>query len=75
VLSAIFNHVPLKILAQVVSSRCNEIHAVVNNAGIGTAGPLEWMHHQLTHDVISVNFLGHVAMTKVLDVNSILYPF
>ena len=49
---------------QVVSSRCSDIYALVNNAGIGTAGPMEWMPASFLLDVINVNFLGHVAVTK-----------
>ena len=62
-LSTLENH-----FVQAVSGRCREIYALVNNAGIGTAGPLEWMSRDVSRDVMNVNFLGHVAVTKVRNV-------
>ena len=50
---------------QVVSGRGGDVYALVNNAGIGTAGPMEWMSSRASLDLMNVNFLGHVAVTKV----------
>lgn len=42
------------------------VHALVNNAGIGAAGPVDWCEVGVYERVMAVNFLGHVAMTKAL---------
>jgi len=40
--------------------------AVINNAGIGIGGPIEWLPMVDYRRVIEVNYLGHVAVTKAL---------
>ena len=40
------------------------VHALVNNAGIGVGGYVDWVPLQQFRKVMDVNFLGHVAMTK-----------
>ena len=40
------------------------LHALVNNAGIGTSGLVAWHALEGFRRTMEVNFLGHVAMTK-----------
>jgi NAD(P)-dependent dehydrogenase (short-subunit alcohol dehydrogenase family) len=42
------------------------LHGLVNNAGIGTVGPIETMSMQQWRDIIAVNILGTVAITTAL---------
>ena len=44
----------------------NVLHALVNNAGIGEGGLVDWVDLDIFRKIIEVNFLGHVAMTKIL---------
>lgn len=47
-----------------VSSQTSILHALVNNAGIGACGYIDWVTVDSIRDVMDVNFFGHVAMTK-----------
>jgi NAD(P)-dependent dehydrogenase (short-subunit alcohol dehydrogenase family) len=47
-----------------VQKKTNTLHALVNNAGIGTAGYIDWVTLETMHKIMDVNFFGHVAMTK-----------
>ena len=40
------------------------LHALVNNAGIGTSGLVDWHAFEGFKKTMDVNFLGHVCMTK-----------
>ena len=42
------------------------VHALVNNAGVGTSGPVDWCELAVYERTMAVNFLGHVAVTKAL---------
>ena len=42
------------------------LHALVNNAGIGSSGVVDWTTMQAFRDTMEVNFFGHVAVTKEL---------
>ena len=42
------------------------VHALVNNAGVGMAGPVDWCEVSVYERTMAVNFLGHVAVTKAL---------
>ena len=47
-----------------VKAKTNTLHALVNNAGIGVSGYIDWTSMELLRKVMDVNFFGHVAMTK-----------
>jgi len=47
-----------------LSSRTRGLHALVNNAGLGYGGAVDWMHMAEYRAVMDVNFFGAVAMTK-----------
>jgi NAD(P)-dependent dehydrogenase (short-subunit alcohol dehydrogenase family) len=47
-----------------VQKKTNTLHALVNNAGIGTAGYIDWVTLESMHKIMDVNFFGHVAITK-----------
>ena len=40
------------------------LHALVNNAGVGASGLVDWAPLEGFRRTMEVNFLGHVAMTK-----------
>lgn len=40
------------------------LHGLVNNAGIITHGPIDWTSLSAMHQLMDVNFFGHVAMIK-----------
>jgi 11-cis-retinol dehydrogenase len=42
------------------------LHALVNNAGIGSSGVVDWTTMASFRDTMEVNFFGHVAITKEL---------
>ncbi|CAF2633650.1 unnamed protein product [Rotaria sp. Silwood2] len=47
-----------------VQSKTNVLHALVNNAGIGKTGFIDWMSMEFLRNIMEVNFFGHVMMTK-----------
>ena len=49
---------------QLVKSKTNTLHALVNNAGIIISGFIDWVSVESMRTVMDVNFFGHVAMTK-----------
>ena len=49
---------------QMVSARTKTLHALVNNAGVGTCGYIDWISMDSMRNVMDVNFFGHVSMTK-----------
>jgi NAD(P)-dependent dehydrogenase (short-subunit alcohol dehydrogenase family) len=49
---------------QLVKEKTNTLHALVNNAGIGAGGYIDWITLEFMHKIIDVNFFGQVAMTK-----------
>ncbi|CAF1342992.1 unnamed protein product [Didymodactylos carnosus] len=49
---------------ELINSKTNDLYALVNNAGVGKGGLIDWIPMQLYHDVMEVNFFGHVSMTK-----------
>ena len=49
---------------ELVKSKTKVLHGLVNNAGIGTSGNVDWTSLELMRRVMDVNFFGHVAMTK-----------
>jgi NAD(P)-dependent dehydrogenase (short-subunit alcohol dehydrogenase family) len=51
---------------ELVISKTNKLHALVNNAGIGKGGLIDWTSNEFIRSLMEVNFFGHVAMTKAL---------
>jgi NAD(P)-dependent dehydrogenase (short-subunit alcohol dehydrogenase family) len=49
---------------ELVSTKTNTLHALVNNAGVGACGYIDWITVESMRKVMDVNFFGHVAMTK-----------
>ncbi|CAF3716536.1 unnamed protein product [Rotaria sp. Silwood1] len=49
---------------ELVNEKTNVLHALVNNAGIGKSGYIDWTTLEFMHNIMNVNFFGHVAMTK-----------
>ena len=49
-----------------VRSKTESLHGLVNNAGIITHGCIDWMSMESMRRLMDVNFFGHVAMTKKL---------
>ncbi|CAF1607042.1 unnamed protein product [Didymodactylos carnosus] len=49
---------------ELVKSKTDNLHALVNNAGVGRGGLIDWTPLTLYRDVMEVNFFGHVSMTK-----------
>ncbi|CAF0879062.1 unnamed protein product [Rotaria sordida] len=49
---------------ELVQKKTNKLHALVNNAGIGESGYIDWITLELIRKTMDVNFFGHVAMTK-----------
>ena len=47
-----------------IKSKTNTLHALVNNAGIGGSGLIDWLPMPMLRRTMDVNFFGHVAMTK-----------
>lgn len=47
-----------------IKNKTKVLHALVNNAGIGVSGYIDWTSMDLLRKVMEVNFFGHVAMTK-----------
>ena len=51
-------------LAQELERRWGSLHILVNNAGVATAGKLEYENIEQWQWVLDINLLGHVRMTK-----------
>ncbi|CAF3721711.1 unnamed protein product [Rotaria sp. Silwood1] len=49
---------------ELVQNKTNKLHALVNNAGIGVSGYIDFMTLELMRKTMDVNYFGHVAMTK-----------
>ena len=49
---------------ELISSKTKVLHALVNNAGIGACGYVDWITVDSIRKVMDVNFYGHVSMTK-----------
>jgi NAD(P)-dependent dehydrogenase (short-subunit alcohol dehydrogenase family) len=49
---------------ELVKEKTNTLHALVNNAGIGAGGYIDWITLEFMHKIMDVNFFGHVLMTK-----------
>ncbi|CAF0942669.1 unnamed protein product [Adineta steineri] len=49
---------------EIVSNKTKVLHALVNNAGIGAGGYIDWVSLDFMRRMMDVNFFGHVAMTK-----------
>ncbi|CAF3149227.1 unnamed protein product [Rotaria socialis] len=49
---------------EMISAKTKVLHGLVNNAGIGAAGLIDWTSVEFIRKVMDVNFFGHVAMTK-----------
>ena len=47
-----------------VKKQTKSLHGLVNNAGIGISGSIDWTSMESLRKVMDVNFFGHVAMTK-----------
>jgi NADP-dependent 3-hydroxy acid dehydrogenase YdfG len=47
-----------------VKEKTKVLHGLVNNAGVGSGGSIDWISMELMRKVMDVNFFGHVAMTK-----------
>lgn len=51
-------------LVNYVKQHTNSVYALINNAGIGAGGLIDWIDMNHVRTVMEVNFFGHVAMTK-----------
>ena len=49
---------------EMVKEKTPTLHALVNNAGIGKSGLIDWTTTDSVRQVMEVNFFGHVEMTK-----------
>jgi 11-cis-retinol dehydrogenase len=49
---------------EMISAKTKTVHALVNNAGVGACGFIDWVTVESIRKVMDVNFFGHVAMTK-----------
>ncbi|CAF1141167.1 unnamed protein product [Adineta steineri] len=49
---------------EMISSKTKVLHALVNNAGVGSYGYIDWISVDSIRQVMDVNFFGHVTMTK-----------
>ncbi|CAF3151820.1 unnamed protein product [Rotaria sp. Silwood2] len=49
---------------ELVNEKTKVLHALVNNAGIGIGGYIDWITLEFMHKIMNVNFFGHVTMTK-----------
>lgn len=49
---------------KLIERKTNSLHALVNNAGIGVSGYIDWISLETMRQTMEVNFFGHVAMTK-----------
>jgi NAD(P)-dependent dehydrogenase (short-subunit alcohol dehydrogenase family) len=49
---------------EMISTKTKTLHALVNNAGIGYGGFIDWITVESIRKMMDVNFFGHVTMTK-----------
>ncbi|CAF1517604.1 unnamed protein product [Rotaria sp. Silwood1] len=49
---------------ELVNNKTKVLHALINNAGIGTFGYIDWISMEVIKKIMDVNYIGHVAMTK-----------
>ncbi|UJR32212.1 hypothetical protein I4U23_019677 [Adineta vaga] len=49
---------------ELISNKTKVLHGLVNNAGIGYGGLIDWITLESMRKMMDVNFFGHVAMTK-----------
>ena len=49
---------------ELIKSKTNALHALVNNAGIDQDGFIDWITLDFMRKMMDVNYFGHVAMTK-----------
>jgi NAD(P)-dependent dehydrogenase (short-subunit alcohol dehydrogenase family) len=49
---------------EMISTKTKTLHALVNNAGVGAYGYIDWVTVEHIRKIIDVNFFGHVSMTK-----------
>jgi 11-cis-retinol dehydrogenase len=49
---------------EMISQKTKVLHGLVNNAGIGAGGLIDWISVDFMRKMMDVNFFGHVAMTK-----------
>ena len=49
---------------ELVQSKTKVLHALVNNAGIGSGGYVDWISMETMRLIMDVNHFGHVTMTK-----------
>jgi NAD(P)-dependent dehydrogenase (short-subunit alcohol dehydrogenase family) len=49
---------------ELVNGKTNTLHALVNNAVIGTGGYIDWTSMEIIRNIMDVNFFGHVTITK-----------
>ncbi|CAF4229556.1 unnamed protein product, partial [Adineta steineri] len=49
---------------ELVNEKTKVLHALVNNAGIGSGGYIDWVSMQTMRKIMDVNYFGHVTMTK-----------
>jgi NAD(P)-dependent dehydrogenase (short-subunit alcohol dehydrogenase family) len=47
-----------------VIEKTTTLHAIINNAGIGKGGLIDWTSVDFMRKTMDVNFFGHVTMTK-----------
>ena len=47
-----------------IAQKTTSLFALVNNAGIGKSGFIDWTSIETMRTVMNVNFFGHAAMTK-----------
>lgn len=55
-----------KVTRELCESRGCKLWAVINNAGIGDGGAIDWLSMDLIRKVMEVNFFGGVAVTKAM---------
>jgi NAD(P)-dependent dehydrogenase (short-subunit alcohol dehydrogenase family) len=49
---------------EMISNKTKVLHALVNNAGIGAGGLIDWTSVDFMRRMMDVNFFGHVTITK-----------
>lgn len=60
----ITNETDIDAAYELVKEKTSTLHALVNNAGIGKGGLVDWTTVDFLRETMEVNFFGHVAMTK-----------
>ncbi|CAM9643370.1 unnamed protein product, partial [Ectocarpus fasciculatus] len=51
---------------ELVVSLNGHLWALINNAGIASSGPLDWVQLDSYRRIMEVNFFGHVSVTKAM---------